>query len=90
MTMMNANTNKDEDNNSGGWKQVRSCKATGTFHANKTINSSEKEDGMTSYEVKTGIIEVRFCYAAYSNRDVSAHGNNVRTTHSEHARMRTT
>jgi hypothetical protein len=30
-----------------------------------------------------------YCNAAYSNRDVSAHGNNVRITHSELARMRT-
>jgi hypothetical protein len=64
MTMTNANTNRDEDNNSGGWKQVRSVKATRTGSANKTINGSEKEDGMTSYEVKTGIIEVRFMTAS--------------------------
>jgi hypothetical protein len=30
------------------------------------------------------------CNAAYSNRDVSAHANNVGTTHSELARTRTT
>jgi hypothetical protein len=59
MMMMNENTNRDEDNNSGGGKQVGSCKATGTDGANKTFNSSEKEDGMTSYEVKKRIIEVR-------------------------------
>jgi hypothetical protein len=33
MKMMNAHTNRDEDNNSGGWKQVRSGKATGTGSA---------------------------------------------------------
>jgi hypothetical protein len=60
MTMMNANTNRDEDNNSGGWKQVGSGKATGIDSANKTFNGNEKDGGMTSYEVKTGIIEVRF------------------------------
>jgi hypothetical protein len=58
--MINANTNKDEGDISGGWKQVRSGKATGTGRADKTINGIEKEDGMASYEVKTGIIEVRF------------------------------
>jgi hypothetical protein len=42
MTMMNANTKIDEDNNSGGWKQVESGKATGTGSANKTFNGSEK------------------------------------------------
>jgi hypothetical protein len=52
---MNANTNRDEDNNSGGCKQFGSGKATGNGSANKTINGSEKEDGMTSYEVKMGI-----------------------------------
>jgi hypothetical protein len=60
MTMMNANTNRDEDDNSGGWKQVGSGKATGTDSDKKTFNGNEKYDGMTSYEVKTGIIEVRF------------------------------
>jgi hypothetical protein len=64
MTMTNANTNRDEDNNIGGWKQVGSVKATGTGSANKTINGSGKEDGMNSYEVKTGIIEVRFMTAS--------------------------
>jgi hypothetical protein len=62
--MANANTNRDEDNNSGGWKQVRSGKATGTGSVNTTINGSKKEDGMTSYEVKTGSIEVRFMTAS--------------------------
>jgi hypothetical protein len=64
MTMMNANTNRDEDNNRGGWKQVGSGKATGTGSANNTFNGSEKEDGMTSYEVKMGIIKVRFMTAS--------------------------
>jgi hypothetical protein len=64
MTMTNANTNRDEDNNSGGWKQVRSDKATGTDSANKTHIGNEKDDGMTGYEVKTGIIEVRFMTAS--------------------------
>jgi hypothetical protein len=61
---MNANTNRDEDNNSGGWKQVRLIKATGSDSAKKTFISNEKDDGMTSYEVKTGIIEVRFMTAS--------------------------
>jgi hypothetical protein len=69
--MTNANTNRDEDNNSGGWKQVRSGKATGTGSANKTIKSSEKEDGMTSYEVKTGIIEVRFMTASINSWNIA-------------------
>jgi hypothetical protein len=60
MTMTNANTNGDKDNNSGGWKQVRSSKATGTDSANKTHIGNGKDDGMTSQKVKTGIIEVRF------------------------------
>jgi hypothetical protein len=38
MTMTNANTNRYEDNNIGGWKQVGSGKATGTDSANKTLN----------------------------------------------------
>jgi hypothetical protein len=49
MTMTNANTNRDEDNNSGGWKQVGSGKATGTDSANKTFNRNEKDDAMTSF-----------------------------------------
>jgi hypothetical protein len=64
MMMMNANTNRDENNNSGGWKQFRSVKATGAGSANKTINGSEKEDGMASYKVKTGIIKVMFMTAS--------------------------
>jgi hypothetical protein len=46
MTMLNANTNQDEDNNSRGWKQVGSGKATGSDRADKTINGIKKEDGM--------------------------------------------
>jgi hypothetical protein len=43
------------------------------------------------YNVVCHSLEIALeCNAAYRNRDVSAHGNNVRTTHSEHARMRTT
>jgi hypothetical protein len=64
MTMMNANKNRDEDNNSGGWKQLGSGKVTGTDRDNKTFNGNEKYDGMTSYEVKTGIFEVRFMTAS--------------------------
>jgi hypothetical protein len=64
MMMTNANTNRDADNNSGAWKQVGSSKATGTGSANNNFNGIEKDDGMTSYEVKTGIIEVRFMTAS--------------------------
>jgi hypothetical protein len=64
MTMTNANTNRDEDNISGGWKQVGSGKATGPDRDNKTVNGNEKYDGVTSYEVQTGIIEVRFMTAS--------------------------
>jgi hypothetical protein len=64
MMMTNANTNRDEDKKSGGWKQIGSGKVTGTVSANKTSNSNEKDDDMTSYEVKTGIIEVRFMNAS--------------------------
>jgi hypothetical protein len=64
MIITNENTNRDEDNNSGGWKQVGSGKATGTGSANKTLNGNEKEDAMTSYEVKTGITEGRFMTAS--------------------------
>jgi hypothetical protein len=45
MTMTNANTNRDEDNNSGGWKQVGSGRETDTGNANKTFNGSEKRMG---------------------------------------------
>jgi hypothetical protein len=71
MTMMNTNTNRDEDDTRGGWKQVVSCKATGASSANKTFNSSEKEDGTTSYEVKKGIIEVRFMTASGKSCNIS-------------------
>jgi hypothetical protein len=71
MMMMNANTNRDEDNNSGGWKQVGSGKATLTSSANKAINGSEKEDGMTSYEVKTDIIKVRFMTASGNSCNIA-------------------
>jgi hypothetical protein len=64
MKMMNANTNRDEDNKSGAWKQVGSGKATGTDRDNKTDNGNKKDDGMTSYKVKAGIIEVRFMTAS--------------------------
>jgi hypothetical protein len=64
MTMTNANRNRDEDNNSGGWKQVGSGKATRTDRDKKTVEGNEKDDGMTSYQVKTGIIEVRFMTAS--------------------------
>jgi hypothetical protein len=60
MTMTNANTHRYEDNNSGGWKQFGPSKVTVTDSDNKNFNGNEKDDGMTSYEVKTGIIEVRF------------------------------
>jgi hypothetical protein len=43
MTMMNENINRDEDNNSGGWKQVRSGKATSSDSANKTFIGKEKD-----------------------------------------------
>jgi hypothetical protein len=56
MTMTNANTNRDEDNNSKGWNEIGSSKASGTGSANKTFSGSEKEEGMASYEVKTSII----------------------------------
>jgi hypothetical protein len=64
MTMTNANTNRDEDSNSGGWKQVGSGKATGNSSANKTDIGNKKDDGMIGYEVKTGIIEGRFMTAS--------------------------
>jgi hypothetical protein len=64
MTMKNANTNRDEDSNSGGWKKVGSGKATGNDSANKTDIGNKKDDGMIGYEVKTGIIEVRFMTAS--------------------------
>jgi hypothetical protein len=71
MTMMNANTYRDEDNNSRCWKHVGSGKATVTGSANKTINGSEKEYGMTSYEVKAGIIEVRFMTASVKSCNIA-------------------
>jgi hypothetical protein len=64
MMMTNTKTNRDEDNNRGGWKQVGSGKATGTDSANNIFNGTEKYDGMTSYEVKTGIIEAKFTTAS--------------------------
>jgi hypothetical protein len=64
MTTTSTNTNRDEDDNSGGWKQVRSGKATGTDSVNKTHIGNKKDDGMTGYEVKMGSIEVRFITAS--------------------------
>jgi hypothetical protein len=41
MAKTNANTNRDEDINSGEWKKIGSGKATGTGIANKIFNGSE-------------------------------------------------
>jgi hypothetical protein len=62
--MTNANTNRDEDSNIGAWKQVGSGKATGNDSANKTGIGNKKDDRTIGYEVKTGIIEVRFMTAS--------------------------
>jgi hypothetical protein len=64
MTMMNANTNRDEDSNRGGWKQVGSGKVIVNDSANKTDIGNKTDDGMIGYEIKTGIIEVRFMTAS--------------------------
>jgi hypothetical protein len=57
-------TRLDEGNNRVEWKQVGYGKANGTVRTDKTINGTKKEDGMASYEVKTGVIQVRFMTAS--------------------------
>jgi hypothetical protein len=69
--MTNANTNRDKDSNSGGWKQVKSGKATGNDSANKTDIGNKKYDGMIGYEVKTGSIEVRFMTASVKSCNIA-------------------
>jgi hypothetical protein len=71
MTMTNTNTNRDEDSNSGGWKQVGSGKATRNDSANNTDIGNTKDDGMIGYEVKTGIIEVRFMTASRKSCNIA-------------------
>jgi hypothetical protein len=64
MMMMNANANRDEDISIRGWKQVVPDKATRNDSVNKTDSGNKKDDGMIGYEVKTGVIEVRFMTAS--------------------------
>jgi hypothetical protein len=71
MTMTNENTNRYEDSNSGGWKQVGSGKATGNDSANNTDIGNKKDDGMIGYEVRTGIVKVRFMTASVKSCNIA-------------------
>jgi hypothetical protein len=62
MMMLNS-INQDEGNNNKGWKQVGSGKTARTDKTDKTGTGAKKEDGMASYAVKIGVIEVRFMTA---------------------------